>query len=190
MKKYFLMSCVLVTTFINAQDMRRNAAFSLFSDNKANQRGDAVTIIVMESSQATNNSETSAGRSSDLSFGLSGGVDKTALPKVDANVSSGNNFSGSGSTKTTGVVRTKISATVDSVLANGNLLIKGSRRIVINGEEQLVYIKGVVRPSDIGADNSVLSYNISDAEITFEGSGIIDSSQKPGWLTKFFHWIF
>lgn len=190
MKKQLIILLVLTVSVINSQDMRRNAAFSLFSDNKANQRGDAVTIIVMESSQATNNAETSAGRTSDLSFGLSSGVDKSALPKVDVNMNSGNSFSGSGSTKATGVVRTKISATVDSVLANGNLLIKGSRRIVINGEEQLVFIKGIVRPSDIGADNSVLSYNISDAEITFEGSGIIDDSQKPGWLTKFFHWIF
>ncbi len=189
MKKLFLI-IVFSAVLINAQDMRRNAAFSLFSDNKANQKGDAVTIIVMESSQATNNAETSAGRSSDLGFGLSGGIDKTSLPNVDLNINSGNSFSGSGSTKTTGVVRTKISATVDSVLANGNMLIKGSRKIVINGEEQLVNIKGIVRPSDIGADNSVLSYNISDAEITFEGSGIIDDSQKPGWLTKFFHWIF
>jgi len=70
------------------------------------------------------------------------------------------------------------------------MVIKGSRKIVINGEEQLVSIRGVVRYSDISSDNSVLSYNISDAEISFEGSGIIDDSQKPGWLTKFFHWIF
>lgn len=191
MKKYQItLLIIIIASILNAQDMRRNAAFSLFSDNKANQKGDAVTIIVMESSQATNNAETSAGRSSDLSFGLSGGLDQSSLPKVDAKINSGNSFSGSGSTKTTGVVRTKISATVDSVLANGNMVIKGSRKIVINGEEQLVNIKGIVRPSDIGADNSVISYNISDAEITFEGSGLIDDSQKPGWLTKFFHWIF
>lgn len=190
MKRLHIIVFLIGLSLVQAQDMRRNSAFSLFSDNKANQKGDAVTIIVLESSQATNNAETSAGRSSDLSFGFSGGVDKTALPAVDANISSGNSFSGSGSTKATGVVRTKISATVDSVLANGNMLIKGSRKIVINGEEQLVNIKGIVRPSDIAADNSVLSYNISDAEISFEGSGIIDDSQKPGWLTKFFHWIF
>lgn len=190
MKKFSVIIFLCTVSLIHAQDMRRNAAFSLFSDNKANQKGDAVTIIVLESSQATNNAETSAGRSSDLSFGFSGGVGENSFPTVDANISSGNSFTGSGSTKTTGVVRTKISAMVDSVLANGNMLIKGSRKIVINGEEQLINIKGIVRPSDIAADNSVLSYNISEAEISFEGSGIIDDSQKPGWLTKFFHWIF
>jgi flagellar L-ring protein precursor FlgH len=88
------------------------------------------------------------------------------------------------------MIRTKISAVVDTVLANGNLVIRGSKKISINGEDQIVNIKGVVRPIDIMADNSVYSFNISNAEITFEGSGLIDSSQKPGWLTKLFHWLF
>lgn len=190
MKTKLALIFVLTASALYAQDMRKNAAFSLFSDNKANQRGDAVTIIVIESSQASNNAETTAGRNSQLGLNFSGSMDQTKLPSVDADLSTANSFSGSGSTKATGVVRTKISATVDSVLANGNMLIKGNRKIVINGEEQMINIKGIVRPSDIAADNTVLSYNISDAEITFEGSGLIDDSQKPGWLTKFLHWIF
>jgi len=88
------------------------------------------------------------------------------------------------------MIQTKISATIDSVLDNGNMLISGSKKISINGEEQLINIKGIVRTSDVRADNSVLSYNISDAEISFEGNGLIDDAQSPGWLTKFFHWIF
>lgn len=189
MKKIIFIT-VLLTVVISAQDMRRNASFSLFSDNKANQQGDAVTIIVMESSQASNNAETKTGRNSQIGLGFSGGVGSSEFPNTNVELGTDNSFSGSGSTRTTGLVRTKISAMVDSVLANGNMIIKGSRKIVINGEEQLVNIKGVVRPSDIAADNSILSYNISDAEITFEGSGMIDSSQKPGWLTKLFHWLF
>jgi flagellar L-ring protein precursor FlgH len=189
MKKLIIIS-ILFTASVFAQDMRRNASFSLFADNKANQKGDAVTIIVLESSQASNNAETKSGRSSELGMGFSGGVGSSAFPNVDVDLGTNNQFSGSGSTRTTGLVRTKISAMVDSVLANGNMIIKGSRKIVINGEEQLVNIKGVVRLSDIAADNSILSYNISDAEITFEGSGLIDNAQKPGWLTKFFHWLF
>jgi flagellar L-ring protein precursor FlgH len=88
------------------------------------------------------------------------------------------------------VVSTKISATVDSVLANGNLVIQGSRKITINGNEQTVYIKGIVRSSDISPDNLVYSYNISEAQIVFKGDGKINDSQSPGWLTKFFHMIF
>nr|MBP8975776.1 flagellar basal body L-ring protein FlgH [Bacteroidota bacterium] len=87
-------------------------------------------------------------------------------------------------------LRAKLSARVDSVLPNGNLDIHGSRVILINNEKQTVTISGIVRPTDIQADNSVYSYNISDAVISFQGSGIVSRSQGPGWLTKFFHWLF
>ncbi|MCU7497135.1 MAG: flagellar basal body L-ring protein FlgH [Ignavibacteria bacterium] len=174
----------------SAQDMRQNSYYSLFADQKANKVGDAVTIIVVESSQASNNAETQTGRTSDLGFNGSITAGSNSTPEAKLGIGSKNDFSGSGSTKTTGLIRTKISATIDSVMSNGNLMIKGSRKIVINGEEQLITIKGIVRGSDIMSDNSVLSYNISEAVITFEGTGIINDSQKPGWLTKFFHWLF
>lgn len=174
---------------IQAQNMRQNSTYSLFSDNKANLKGDALTIIVLESTSASNNAATSAGRKSDLSANLST-TKTTGTTAMGLGVQTGNDFNGQGSTQTTGNIQTKISASVDSVLANGNLLISGNKKIVINGEEQVIRIKGVVRPSDIMADNSVLSYNISDAEISFDGNGIIQNAQKPGWLTKFFHWLF
>ncbi len=180
----------MISTILYSQNMRQNSLYSLFSDNKAFQIGDAITIIVLESSQASNNAETTTGRNSSLGANLAGGIDKTNLPKTDISLGTDNSFSGSGSTKTTGIVKTKISAIVDSVYENGNMRIRGSRKIVINGEEQMIKITGIVRPSDISSDNSVYSYNISDAEITFEGSGMIDSSQKPGILTRLFHWLF
>lgn len=190
MKKLSAALILITALSVYGQDMRQNSYYSLFSDHKANRIGDAVTIIVFESSVASNNSETSSGRTSGIGAGFSGTVGTTTLPKGDLSLGTNNKFEGAGATKTTGNVQTKISAVVDTVLGNGNLVIKGSRKIVINGEEQLVTIKGVVRPSDIDSDNSVLSYNISDAEINFSGSGIIDDSQKPGWLTKLFHWLF
>jgi flagellar L-ring protein precursor FlgH len=170
--------------------MRKNAFNSLFSDQKASYVGDAITIIVVESSLARNNAKTSSGKTSDLGFNLAGKVSSNDVPAVDLGIGSKNKFDGAGSTEASGMIQTKISATIESVLENGNMLISGSKKITINGEEQLVKIKGVVRTSDVRADNSVLSYNISDAEISFEGSGLIDDAQSPGWLTKFFHWIF
>ena len=95
-----------------------------------------------------------------------------------------------GATSSRGSVRARISARVDSVLANGNLAITGNRTIIINGEEQVISLSGIVRPSDIQADNSVYSYNISDAHIAFAGNGIVSSAQGPGWITKLLHWLF
>jgi flagellar L-ring protein precursor FlgH len=189
MKKLILVSVILIATAF-PQNMRKNSFYSLFSDQKASYIGDAITIIVVESSLAKNNAKTKAGRESDLGFNLAGTVGTTDIPQVDLGMGSTNNFSGSGSTESSGMIQTKISATIDSVLTNGNMVIRGSKKISINGEEQIINIKGIVRTSDVRADNSVLSYNISDAEISFEGSGLIDDAQSPGWLTKFFHWIF
>ena len=187
MKKIHYISILLVVTAMYSQDMRQNSFMSLFSDQKANKVGDAITIVVSESSQASNNAETSAGRSSD--FGLSGSGSMLGSSQ-SLNAGTSNDFSGSGATSSSGMVKTRISATIDSVLANGNLCISGKRKISINGEEQLISIKGVVRVVDIDADNLVNSYNISDAEIIIEGNGMINSMQGPGWLTKFFHFLF
>lgn len=189
-KKIILLSALAFAGVIYPQGLRQNSQYSLFSDNKATKIGDAITIIVTESSQASNSAETSTGKESSIGYGLSGGVGSSSIPEVDFGLESNNDYRGSGSTKTTGLIKTKISATIDSVLNNGNLLIKGSRKIVINGEEQKLFIKGIVRTSDITSDNSVMSYNISEAEIIFDGDGMIKDAQKPGWLTRVFHWIF
>lgn len=190
MKKIIIALIILSAAGLSAQDMRRNSSFSLFSDQKANRVGDAITIIVMEESQATKDAQTTSGRKSSLGLGASGGMGTTTIPNVDGDIGTSSDFKGSGGTSTSGMIKTKISATIDSVLANGNMVIRGSRKISINGEEETVHIRGIVRTSDITADNSVMSYNISEAEIIFEGSGMIDRAQSPGWLTKLFHWLF
>jgi flagellar L-ring protein precursor FlgH len=179
-----------IPLIINSQNMSQNGFRSLFSDYKAVNLGDAITIIVVESSEASNAAQKSTGRESDIGFGLSGGLDATALPKVDLDLGSNNEFKGSGSTKSAGMVRTKLSALIDSVLSNGLIRIKGSRKIVVNDEEQMITIKGFVRTSDISSENTVYSYNISEAEIIFQSDGQIRSVQDPGWLTKVFHWLF
>ena len=189
MKKIILI-VGLITNIAIAQNMNPNGFRSLFSDYKAVSLGDAITIVVVESSQASNAAQKSTARESDLGFGFSGGIDKTALPSIDMDVSSKNDFNGSGSSKTAGMVRTKLSALIDSVLSNGLVRIKGSRKIVVNDEEQMITIRGLVRTTDISSDNTVLSYNISEAEIIFQSEGQIKSVQDPGWLTKLFHWLF
>ena len=192
MKKFYISVFLFAAINLYAQDMRQNAFSSLFSDQKASKVGDAITIIVLESSQASNNAQTTTGRTSSL--GMTGTIDPgkgTGTATNPAfNLGTTNNFSGNGSTQTQGNVSTTISATVDSVLSNGNLVIGGSRKITINGEEQTVNIKGIVRSADISPDNSVYSYNISEAQIVFKGAGKINDYQSPGWLTKFLHWIF
>ena len=69
-------------------------------------------------------------------------------------------------------------------------MIVGHRTITVNGEKQNITLSGIVRPSDIQADNSVFSYSIAEAVITFEGEGVVSRAQGPGWITKFLHLLF
>lgn len=189
--KKILTLIIVFNLMVIAQDMRQNSFRSLFSDQKANRIGDAITILVMEASEASNNAQKNAGRSSEIGFNASGSMDgKDVVPSTSLDLGSSNEFNGSGATTSSGMVKTRITATIDSVLENGNLFIRGSRKISINGEEQLIHVNGIVRVADIASDNTVKSYNISEAEIILEGNGMIDDMQSAGWLTKFFHWIF
>jgi len=187
MKKVILLSLVFFCSLIvKSQDMRNNAYVSLFSDKKASRIGDAITIYVMEFSEATNKAQTVTGRTSNQGLDVSTGTP----PGTNMNFGFHNQFKGDGRTSRTGMIKTKISATIDSVLANGNLMIKGSRKIVVNGEEQTIFIKGIVRTSDIAPDNSVLSYNISEAEIRIQGQGPVSDVQSPGLFAKILNFLF
>jgi len=182
---------LLLATNAGAQDFRENSRRSIFSDQKASRIGETVTILVVETTTASNDQSTTATRNDDLTFGASVNTGSAAGgTNLGATIGSGSNFRGQGSISTKGSVRAKITANVDSVLANGNLVINGSRRIVINEEEQVIRISGIVRPSDIQADNSVYSYAISDATIIMEGNGAVSKVQGPGLLTKFLHLLF
>ena len=188
--KKLLMLCFCVCMFAAAQDMRENNNRSLFSDQKANRIGDALTVLVVEASSASSDARTQTSRESNLSLASGGKSGSKSLLDVGATIGTGNAFKGSGATESNGSVRAKISARVDSLYSNGDLWISGSRLISINGDEQVIKISGIVRPSDVQADNSVYSYSISSAVIVFQGKGIVSQNQEPGFLTKFFHWIF
>ena len=81
-------------------------------------------------------------------------------------------------------VSTSLTARVVEVFPNRNLLIEANREVLVNGERQLVTLRGVVRPTDISADNVVLSTRIAEMELEVDGRGLVADAQKPGWLFK------
>jgi len=168
----------------------QNPSSSLFADYKASRVGDAVTVIVTEQNSASKDASTNTSRQSTISGSGSGNVGTTNLPSAALQLGTDNEFKGSGSTSETGNVQAVISARVIKVDEYGNLEIQGSRLISINGQDQMIKLSGVIRPSDIQSDNTISSSMISDAKIIFEGSGSIDGAQHPGWITKLFHWLF
>ncbi len=168
----------------------RNPTRSLFSDYKAAKVGDAVTVIITEQSSASKDQSTNTSRASNV--GLTGAlsVGNATGPSGSGSLGTTNDFKGSGSTSEAGSVQATVSAQVVKVDQYGNLVIRGSRDISINGQDQIIKISGIIRPSDILPDNTIYSSQISDAKIVFEGSGSVNSAQNPSWLMAIFHWLF
>ena len=193
--KRIIFLVLFVSASLFAQNMTENVARSLFADHKANQVGDAVTILIVESSSGANSAETSTGR--DHNLGASGGYQHDPIFRQNGDGaglavsgSTTNKFKGTGSTNNKGSVHAKLSAKIVEIDDNGNLIIEGTRNILINKEQQIIKVSGTIRPQDIGPDNTIYSYNISDAVISYTGEGSVSSVQGPGWLTKLLNWLF
>ncbi len=168
----------------------QSSSTGMIDDFKARRKGDVVTIVVSEISNASKQADTATGRSTALSAGMPNllGLEKSGIltnnmdlsQLLNANVDS--KYAGSGSTSRTESLTATISAKVIDVLANGNLLIEGRRNIKVNNEDQEIVLEGVVRPRDINTDNTVNSIFVADAKISYTGKGIISDRQSPGWL--------
>ncbi len=68
---------------------------------------------------------------------------------------------------------------VIAVLPSGNLVLEAQRKIFMNNQHEDVTIRGVVRPNDIGPNNTVTSSALSNLEIEMKGKGIIADSTRP-----------
>ena len=166
---------------------------AMFTDQKARTVGDIVTIKIVESSTATNKASTDTDRTSTMDASLDAFFNaEKRFPADDAffnpfsKVAGGltSEFEGSGTTKRSGDLTASIAALVTQVLPNGNLVLTGSREVMINNENQVIQLRGVVRPRDISASNEVLSTYIADARIAYSGKGVINDRQRTGWLTN------
>ena len=156
----------------------------LFKDTKASKVGDIVTVLIAESSMASKASETKTSRASDNTLGFKAG----SVP-TDFQVKGGNKFEGIGRTTRAGNLNATLTAVVVEVFPNGNLKIDGVKDIKVNDESQYITVSGIVRPEDIGRNNSIVSTDIADAKIVYEGEGSLDDEQRPGWLGKVFKWV-
>ena len=78
---------------------------------------------------------------------------------------------------------------VMEVMKNGNLVVDGQRNIQVNNEKQTIHVKGIVRPVDITAQNTIISTNLASAEIMYQGDGQVSRQQKPGFLSRLLDWV-
>ncbi len=162
----------------------------LFSDDKAHQVGDILTIKVVENLSGSGGATSQGGRNTSVNLDfpapvLMGKNVPNKSPIAGMQASSSNQFKGQGKTGRNARLIATITARVVKVYPNGNLFIVGEKRLKINNDEQILKISGIVKPSYIQPDNSIYSYQISDMRVEYNGRGFIAQQQQPGWLARF-----
>jgi len=158
---------------------------SLASDRSARKIGDLLTIIVSETSTASDSATSSSNRSS----AVDGHFSAESLASGTGSLALANRASDGASTGRSGQMVAQISAVVDEVLANGDLRVSGEQELNVNGERTFIRVKGRVRAADVTASNIVLSSRLADASIDYDGSGFISKSAAPGLVARFFSWL-
>ena len=169
-----------------AEDLYRQGNWSaLAADRKASQTGDIVTLLVVENNQASNSVTKGSSKRNSVDIG----VDTSLDFGESASGTIGGSYEGEGTNGRTDRMVARLSVTVVEVYPNGDMRVSGTQRLKINGETTTINIGGRVRPDDIAADNSVLSWRLADAVIDYDGKGFATRSAKPGVITKVLSWL-
>lgn len=170
---------------------------SLFEDGKARRVGDIITVVLVEQTSASKKADTNTSKAQDtqldnptilgapLSFNMPGRINRDL--NLGTTLSGSRTFAGSGDSSQSNELTGNVTVTVAKVLANGNLVVRGEKRLTINQGDEYIRFSGIVRPSDIGSDNTILSTSVADAKISYTGKGMIDDSNASGWLANLFN---
>lgn len=164
---------------------------NLFVDHRANQIGDIVTINLVEKTDASKQSTTNMAKDSSVAIPLSsallgGPVTFKGRNLLDTTLKSQQDFKGQGASSQSNRLSGSITVTVAEVLANGNLRVQGEKWVTLNQGEEFIRLAGTIRPVDVGPDNSVPSWKVADARITYSGKGMLNDANAMGWLGRIF----
>jgi flagellar L-ring protein precursor FlgH len=108
-------------------------------------------------------------------------------PVLEMGMGNESAFTGNGAATQSNKLDGYITVTVAKRFSNGNLLVRGQKLVTINAGREYVRLQGIVRPSDITPENSVVSWKVADAYIAYGGQGTVANASKPGWLYRFFN---
>ncbi|MCK5831553.1 MAG: flagellar basal body L-ring protein FlgH [Methylococcales bacterium] len=162
----------------------------LFEDHTARRIGDLLIVKLDESTAAKKKSDLGSGKDSSISVTAPNiaGIDPSLLIGKDlsATLASNHKFSGKAQANQSNSLTGNISVTVVDVLPNGNLKIRGEKRVTLNDGSEYIRLSGIVRIVDIDASNTILSSQVADATIMYTGDGTVADTSKMGWFSKIF----
>ncbi|WP_182657639.1 flagellar basal body L-ring protein FlgH [Stenotrophomonas lacuserhaii] len=166
-------------------------SLQLYSDRRARDVGDLLTITLLENTQAQMSANTATSKESELAIGTPTifGAPVTLGGKdiLSATANGSRDFTGRGNSAQSNRLQGNVTVTVMQRLPNGNLVVQGQKNLRLNQGNELVQVQGIVRAADIAPDNTIPSSRVADARIVYGGRGAVAQSNAMGWLSRFFN---
>ena len=167
---------------------------NLVADYKASRVGDLVTISINQNLSSTSTGNVATSRAFSASSGITGlpGQLKTTGIANLFSPTSAQALAGQGQATSTTALATTLTGRVVALLPGGTLVIEAERQIVMNNQRETVVLRGLVRPGDMDATNTVSSNSVGDLEVEVKGKGIIsESTRSPNpvikWILRIFN---
>jgi flagellar L-ring protein precursor FlgH len=168
-------------------DENGSNGWGVYSDHKAHDIGDILTIVISERTTVTNDKSYTNEKSGSQDLG--GGIGVFDFIKA-ASISGSDSFEATGNASSTNRVTGNITVTVVDREPNGNLKVEGKQSIWQNKDEHKITFTGVVRADDVTAANTVPSTKVANATVHFDGKGPLNAKQRQGIITQIFNFLF
>jgi flagellar L-ring protein precursor FlgH len=163
---------------------------ALFENAVARRVGDPVTIQLVEATNASKSSSTTTKKETGVNVGPFTGLGSRLTVHGEPlafGMDNKNSFTGQGDTSQSNKLQGQITVTVAKRLQNGNLVVRGQKWLALSQGSEFVRIQGIIRPIDIDSTNSIPSYKVADALISYGGQGSLADANAPGLLSRFFN---
>ena len=161
-----------------------------FGRGRNYQVGDIITVLLNESTQAarTQNSEINRDSKNTLPTGFSTQLGKMSpfLNGIDLNNNAIDSKSKGQADQQASLVGS-VAVTVVEILANGNLVIRGEKKLGLAEGTEVIQVTGVIRPEDVGPNSTVQSRRLANAQIAYRGTGDLANATRVGWGTSLMH---
>ncbi|WP_408598770.1 flagellar basal body L-ring protein FlgH [Limnohabitans sp.] len=161
-----------------------------FGRGRNYQVGDIITVLLNESTQAarTQNSEINRDSKNTLPTGFSTQIGKMSpfLNGIDLNNNAIDSKSKGQADQQASLVGS-VAVTVVEILANGNLVIRGEKKLGLAEGTEVIQVTGVIRPEDVGPNSTVQSRRLANAQIAYRGTGDLANASRVGWGTGLMH---
>ncbi len=167
----------------------RQGSRTFLRDQRAASVGDLVTVLVSIQDEADMENSTKRNRDNSESMGIPNllGLESSFGrlfpagfdPSKAVSASSASDVTGAGTLKRSEQINLRVAATVSQVLPNGNLVVVGRQQVRVNQELRDLQVGGIIRPQDIGSDNTVRHDRLAEARIAYGGRGTISDVQRP-----------